>query len=85
MWRCRAYCLAPAFTTKETHIMHSDFDVAMLGVRKYERKRLCYVGSADMRVCICGVREIEREREREMKRESERHRERGRKTEADRE
>jgi hypothetical protein len=30
------YCLAPAFTTKQTHIMHSDFDVAMLGVRKYE-------------------------------------------------
>ncbi len=21
MWRCRAYCLAPAFTTQETHIL----------------------------------------------------------------
>jgi hypothetical protein len=40
-----------------------------------------------VRVCKCGVREIERERERDMKRErmSERHRERGRKTLADRE
>ncbi len=39
LWRCRAYCLAPAFTTQQTLctlFMHSDFDVAMsVGVRKY--------------------------------------------------
>jgi hypothetical protein len=77
--RCRAYCLAPAFTTKQTYIMHKRLgrgDVRCAEVCK----RLFCVGSVNVRVCMCGVREKER-----CERVSERQRERVRKTEADKE